>query len=141
MDIGELAATGATTLVAAMTTGAWEQIRTRLARLLGRRDDDAQRELESDLDEARKLLVGSTGEELTALEIKAELRGRLSQFLRSNPDLAAELESLLAEVQSGVPDDVTPVGQYAFADRGAVVIQAGRDVRGTSLGADRDREK
>lgn len=67
MDLGELATVGATTLVTAMTTGAWEQVRKRIARLLGRHDEAEQRALEADLNRAREALAGATGDQVARL--------------------------------------------------------------------------
>jgi flagellar motility protein MotE (MotC chaperone) len=140
MDLGELATAGATTLVAAMTTGAWEQVRKRIAGLLGRKDEAEQRVLESDLDRARAELVGAAEDQVAAAEIRGELRGQLVQLLRANPELAEELEALLTELGAETKDRVE-VRQHAVADRGGTVIQGGRDVRDISVGTDRRPEQ
>lgn len=133
MDFGELAQTGAATLVTAMTTGAWEQIKERVVRLFGRGKDQDQEDVAAELERTLSLVRGPGSDERGALVAEAELRGQLRQRLRTDPDFAAAFQVLLEEIQEQLPQPDQPsVQQQGFATHGGTVIQAGRDVNRVS---------
>ncbi|WKX72207.1 hypothetical protein [Streptomyces sp. XD-27] len=97
-EVAALAASGATTLVGLMVSDAWAQGRERLVRFFGRGDgeDSAEEELRA----SREELVAAceAGDEEAAADIEAGWRQRLRRVLRADPEAAAELRSLLAEL-------------------------------------------
>jgi hypothetical protein len=131
--VTQLVQDGAQVLVGAMVTDAWTQVRNRVARLLGHGNHTAEQAEEAVLEEFRIAIESAQPESLAEVmrEQQAELRGMLRVRLRSDPALAAEFASMLAEVRSLLPEQEarnTAVRQVARADRGSTVNQAGRDV-------------
>ena len=127
LDLNALAQSGATAIVTAMATGAWTQVRTRISRLFGDGDPADEQDLADELDEASTRLAGDDSTE-RAREVEAEVRGALRARLRHNPDLVAAFEALLADLGTAVPAaQPGTVVQRARADRGGIVVQAGRD--------------
>jgi predicted metal-dependent RNase len=121
-----LAQGGATVLVTAMATDLWTQVRRQVARLLGHGDDAAADSLEQELEESSVALRSAT-DDVQARDVQAELRGVLRTRLRADPELAAQFQALIEEVRAQLPATAPVVKQTATADRGSVVIQAGRD--------------
>ncbi|MFE7139131.1 hypothetical protein ACFVAG_15415 [Streptomyces sp. NPDC057644] len=97
-ELTALAASGATTFVGLMATEAWTQVRGRLARFLGRGEDDEV--IDAELEESREELTAARSEddEATAADIEAEWRNRLRRTLRADPQRADELRTLLDEL-------------------------------------------
>lgn len=131
--IAQLVQDGAKALVGAMATDAWAQIRERVAKLFGRGDHAAEEAELAVLDEFRDAIESVPPESRAEVmrEQQAELRGMLRARLRSDPVLAAEFASVVAEVRAVLPEQASGVAvlhQTARADRGSTVIQAGRDV-------------
>jgi hypothetical protein len=127
LDVVALAQAGATALVGAMATDTWTQLRTRVARLLGRDDAAEQQAALDQLDDTRAA-VDSAKDKEQAREAEAELRALLKARLRSDPTLAAQFAVLVEEVRAQLAGPApTTVSQRARADRGATVIQSGRD--------------
>ncbi|MFC9689060.1 hypothetical protein ACFTSF_11010 [Kribbella sp. NPDC056951] len=128
MDFGELAQTGATALVTAMATGAWEQLKDRVVRLFGRDDSDEEQAVALELEHALTT-IRSAADPQAKLDVQAELRGQLRQRLRTDPAFAADFQVLVDEINRRLPQTDRPtVRQKGTADRGGTVIQAGRDV-------------
>jgi hypothetical protein len=131
--LAQLVQDGAQTLVGAMVTDAWTQVRDRVAKLLGRGSRAAEQAEVAALDDVRDAIESARPDSLAEVmrDQQAELRGMLRVRLRSDPALAAEFASMLAEVRRLLPQEearVTTVRQTARADRGSTVNQAGRDV-------------
>jgi hypothetical protein len=127
--LAQLVQDGAQTLVGAMVTDAWTQVRDRVAKLLGRGSRVAEQAEVAALDDFRDAIESARPDSLAEVmrDQQAELRGMLRVRLRSDPALAAEFASMLVEVRRLLPR-VTAVRQTARADRGSTVNQAGRDV-------------
>jgi hypothetical protein len=133
LDINEIAVTAATALASAMASDAWSTVRVKLAALLGHGDTSQEQEALADLDHIRASNgaaspPGPSEEEVRV--IAAELRGHLKSRLRSDPQLAAELQVLTEEILHRLParDDRPTVSQDARAKGGSTVIQAGGNV-------------
>ncbi|MFI5908259.1 hypothetical protein [Dactylosporangium sp. NPDC051541] len=129
-DIVALAQNGAATIVAAMAADVWPAVRGRLGRLFGTGDTGREGQALAELDEARTA-IDRAADDYAAGEAVAELRGALKARLRTDPELAAAFQALVAEVAAQLPAPAagSTVTQRARADRGGTVIQAGRDVR------------
>jgi hypothetical protein len=137
--IAQLVQDGAQALVGAMVTDAWAQVRDRVAKLLGRGDHAAEQADVAALEEFRDAIECARPEVLAEVmrEQQAELRGMLRVRLGSDPLLAEEFASAVAEVRAILAQQespITAVRQTARADRGSTVTQAGRDVRGLAAG-------
>ncbi|RAJ67135.1 tetratricopeptide repeat protein [Streptomyces sp. Amel2xB2] len=108
-ELAALAAAAATALVNAMVTESWEQAKTRLARLFGRRGrsgEPAEDEAREALEEERSQLASArnTDDEGTAADVENALLQRLGRLLREDPEAAPELRELLTELRAaGVP--------------------------------------
>lgn len=132
--VAQLVQDGAQTLIGAMVSDAWAQVRDRVAKLLGRGDRAAEEAEAAALDDLREAIGAAPPDARAekAREQQAELRGMLRARLRFDPALAAEFASVLAEVRLLVPGQdnprLTAVRQTARADRGSTVNQAGRDL-------------
>lgn len=102
-EVAALAMTGATTIVAAMATGAWETARNATVALYRRYVPDQQRAVEGQLDR-------SAGRVERADDIDGE-RGRqlprwqdeLEDFLQQNPQAASELEAVIDRIRQDLP--------------------------------------
>jgi len=105
--LATLAMTGATTVVAAMATSAWEAVRTRTAALFHRRGD-SQPDVEAQLERSAARVAGAEGGTAVHDGEVARWRADLVDLLREHPDTEAELRSLIAEVQRELP----PAGGY-----------------------------
>jgi hypothetical protein len=104
-ELMALATAGATTLVQQMATDGWNRVRDRVVAFFAARGSVSAESVGSDLDTARSDLVTAQqeGDEETAADLQAEWRVRLRRVLRADPEAAAELRALLAEVQREAP--------------------------------------
>jgi hypothetical protein len=104
MDAAALAlvTTSANSLVSLMTSEVWEQVKTGVAALFrrGRRTDGVS--IEDELDESAHELRASleNGDQETQEELCQQWRGKLRRLIREEPELVAELQSLLNEWSS-----------------------------------------
>jgi hypothetical protein len=129
----QVAAAGATTLVTAMATDLWREVRERVAGLLARGDgrrEALQRQL---LEESRRQIQAAAAGDRQAASVGERVRweAALRQALVLNPDLALDLAVLVDEVAERLPAPAAEVGGVqlsAVADGGSVVYQAGRDL-------------
>ncbi|MFE4335630.1 hypothetical protein ACFRQM_41460 [Streptomyces sp. NPDC056831] len=97
-----LAMTGATTLVAAMATSAWQTTRTRVAALFHRRGD-SQRDVEAQLDRSLARFEGAEGTEAVHDAEIRRWRDDLVDLLRDHPDAENGLRALIEEIQPRLP--------------------------------------
>ncbi|MGQ4731802.1 MULTISPECIES: type 1 periplasmic-binding domain-containing protein [Streptomyces] len=121
-----VAATAATTLVAAMTTDAWEHVKHGCARLL--RLEGAARSAEGaeqELEQARTTVLmardcGDPSRERAVLDL---LAARLGAVLEANAQRADEVEELLRQVLAGNPtaDSEIRALTEALQQRGSTV--------------------
>ncbi|MGW0949242.1 NB-ARC domain-containing protein [Streptomyces sp. NPDC002623] len=110
-ELAALAASGATTLVALMVSESWAQARERLAGFFARRRRAGQG-VEAGLEESGEELgrARRAGDEETVAGIEADWRSRLLELLQAEPDAAAELRGLLAELAPMVQHTVISGG-------------------------------
>jgi uncharacterized protein YdaU (DUF1376 family) len=129
--VDHLATTAASTIVAAMATDLWRQVRRRVGRLFGRddrtRDDRTQRQLE----EARQRVGAATGTERAeiARDIESEWRGTLRHLLATEPGLADEVRRFLDDFAAAVAREADHSGarQVVVVRDNASAHIAGRD--------------
>jgi len=117
------------TVAAAAITDAWEAVRGRLARLLGRGDARKTQVAEQWLAQTRQQLTTTPpGSSLDrAREAAAERwAGRFADLLDEDPEVEAELRALVNEVAAQLP-----AGMVSAADHS---VAAGRDVSITASG-------
>jgi len=123
-----LAALAGNTVVAAATTDAWEAVRHKFVRLLGRGDPKREHLADLRLEETRQQLAGVSGQELE--KAQADLgkvwQVRLADLLEEDPGVEAELRALVKEIRTQLP-----AGMVSAADH---LVAAGRDVNITASG-------
>ncbi|MGP3771839.1 hypothetical protein ACTWJ8_13465 [Streptomyces sp. SDT5-1] len=132
MDAAALAlvTTGANSLVSLMTSEVWEQVKSGIVALFRRGRASEVASVENALDESARELRESleNGDEDTREELSQQWRGKLRRLIREEPELIAELESLLSSWSSLVPaaGDIAPgVQQTATARDSGRVYQQG----------------
>jgi hypothetical protein len=101
--LAALAATGATTLVAAMTTDAWQAARSGVARLFGRDGLARQEAIEAQLAGNAALVAQADDAGRVRQSLVALWQLELESLLRQHPDAAEELGALVAHVQAALP--------------------------------------
>lgn len=124
-----LALTGATTVVAAMATDAWQATRTGTARLFRHggpaRQEAAAARLESDA----ALVARAANAQRARLGLIPRWQLELEELLRDHGDAASEVQALVAEVRSlltGMQE--TWVQNNIARDRGQVFASLGGNV-------------
>jgi len=110
------------TVAAAAITDAWESVRVRFARLLGRGDARKTEVAEGWLTQTREQLAatGSGGLEQACQAAADRWAGRFSDLLDEEPSAEAELRALVEEVAASLP-----VSDASAADHSTA---AGRDM-------------
>jgi hypothetical protein len=116
------------TVAAAAITDAWEAVRGRFAKLLGRGDARKTQVAEQWLAQTREQLSAAAGlDEVQARESAAERwTGRFADLLDEDPGVEAELRALVEEAAAQLP-----AGGVSAADHS---VAAGRDVHITASG-------
>lgn len=124
-ELTSLAQNASLTLVALMTTDAWERTREGVVALWRRAWPERADAVAADLDSTREDLAADV---VTEDELTAEWQGRLRRLLISRPEVAVQLRSLLDEL---APDaaHLPAVSQHATASGDSRIYQAGRDLR------------
>ncbi|MCC9311276.1 hypothetical protein LN042_30165 [Kitasatospora sp. RB6PN24] len=122
-ELAGLAMSGATTIVTAMATGAWEATRKGVVRLFHRQGqsqaieaqldaDAAMVERNEDRDPARRALVGSW-------------QFRLAELLRDHPEAEEELRAQIEELAKRLPQGAKTYTQHNHAHGGQPVFYQG----------------
>ena len=102
--LAALAAAAGMALVNAMVVDGWEGVRRRLARLLGRGNDEEAEVAAARLEKSREMLAGLSGADLGKAQAEQAVvwRTRLGDLLEDHPEVEGELRNLVAEVQAQV---------------------------------------
>ncbi|MGI5439768.1 NB-ARC domain-containing protein [Streptomyces shenzhenensis] len=109
-ELAALAASGATTLVGLMVSESWEQAKTRLARLLGRRGATGSTEEELRRAEQTLATARSTHDDEAESRLRGAWQTRILDILTTDPDRGEELLRLLSELAPpGTPTMVSSV--------------------------------
>jgi hypothetical protein len=98
-----LALTGATALVAAMATDAWQTTRTGVAVLFGRGGQARQAAIEAQLDGDAALVAQDDDADGARRDLVPAWNRRLTVLLRQHPDAEDDLRTLVAEIQAALP--------------------------------------
>ncbi|MFE5679200.1 hypothetical protein ACFQ7B_12325 [Streptomyces erythrochromogenes] len=127
-EMAVLASTAGTTLVALLTTEAWQRARDGVALLWRRADPERADAISAELDVTRSdLLAAQAGGDLESpSELSVEWQGRLRRLLAAHPEETEALRTLLTELAPHAPAE-TSVTQRATASGHARIYQAGRD--------------
>ncbi|MFE9248737.1 hypothetical protein [Streptomyces sp. NPDC007088] len=137
MDVGALAASGATTLVGLMVSEGWGQVRDRAARFFGRGGDEDAAGAELELSRTELAEAREQGDEEAAADVQAALRARFRRVLRDRPEAADELRALLDELAPRGAGAGTGAGDVHNSVSGTVngAVVQGRDMSGLSFWA------
>lgn len=137
MDVGALAASGATTLVGLMVSEGWNQVRDRVANFFGREGDEDAAGAELELSRAELAEAREQGDEEAAADVQAALRARFRRALREHPETAEELRALLDELTPQSGGARTGAGDVHNSVGGTVngVVVQGRDMSGLNFWA------
>jgi chromosome segregation ATPase len=125
-ELDVLVALASNAAVAAAASDAWEDVRHKLARLMGRGDLMREQLAEQRLDETRQQL-GQTDSE-AAREFQARRwQARFADLLDEYPDLEGDLRALVEEIQAHFQAEMVSGADHTVA--------AGRDVNISASGA------
>jgi hypothetical protein len=102
-ELASLAATSATTLVAAMTTDAWQASRTGILRLFGRAGQHRQESAEAQLDRHAQLVAHADDPDQARERLAGTWTLELENLLAEHPEAAAELRLLAMHIQESLP--------------------------------------
>ncbi|MEV0664666.1 hypothetical protein ACIBI3_31875 [Actinomadura luteofluorescens] len=118
-----LAMTGATTLVAAMATSAWQSARARTAALFHRRGD-SPRDVEAQLDRSAARVTDAGGDDGTRDGQITRWRDDLEDLLRAHPDTEGGLRVLINEIHQQLPQEQQQWVQHIIARDGGSAFGA-----------------
>lgn len=100
-----LAMAAATTFVAAMTTSAWQDIRTGIVRLFRRGAQAQQAAIAAQLDNHAALVAGAENPERIRQGLVPAWQLQMEALLRQDPDAEGELRALLKQARELLPPD------------------------------------
>ncbi|MFI0779335.1 hypothetical protein [Streptomyces sp. NPDC021212] len=126
-ELQALALSGATTLVGAMATDAWETARNRAAGLLGRHDPAQESALKAQLDNNSVLVSRAENTEQARQALVPMWHMQLEQLLQQERDTAGELTVLINDICAALPDSQKSWAQKVqnnIASNGGLVIAA-----------------
>jgi hypothetical protein len=123
-----LASLAGQTVVTAAVTDAWGTAKRGFARLLGRGDPARTELAERRLEQTHDQLTGVPAADLAQArsQLEATWQTRLLDLLEEHPEVAADLQALVEQVQAQLP-----AGLVSAAGHG---VSAGRDVSITASG-------
>jgi hypothetical protein len=124
-----LALTGATTVVAAMATDAWQATRTGTARLFRHGGPARQEAAAARLEADAALVARAANAQRARLGLIPRWQLELEELLRDHGDAASEVQALVAEVRSLLTGtQETWVQNNVARDRGQVFASLGGNV-------------
>jgi hypothetical protein len=125
-ELAALAATGATTLVTAMTTSAWEVVRAGLARLFARGGEDRRETAVVQLDRNAELLAQASDPGRVREGLIVLWSAELERLIRDYPGAEHELGELIQATQAAVSGTRSSFVQSVTAHGGvAIGVQSG----------------
>lgn len=120
-ELMALAGTSATTLVAAMTTGAWQSARSGAARLFGRAGESRQ-SIEVQLDNSAEMVTQAADPDRVRRGVAGMWQLKLESLLGQDPGAADDLRALMAQVQAELPPELQAWAQTNIARDGGTVF-------------------
>ena len=125
-ELAALAGTGATTLVAAMTTSAWEGVRSALGRLFARGGEDVRETAVVQLDRNAELLARASDSERVREGLILLWSAELERLLQESPGAEHELSELIQATQAALSATRPSFVQSVTAHGGvAIGVQSG----------------
>jgi hypothetical protein len=121
-----LATLAGNTVVTAAVTDAWESARKGFARLMGRGDPARIKLAEERLAQTHDQLAQATGADLeqTRAALEAQWVTRLTDLLEEDPDVEADLRTLVEEIQAQLPAGIVSAADHSVAAGGNVTATA-----------------
>ena len=121
-----LATLAGNTVVTAAVTDAWESARKGFARLMGRGDPARIKRAEERLAQTHDQLAQATGADLeqTRAALEAQWVTRLTDLLEEDPDVEADLRTLVEEIQAQLPAGIVSAADHSVAAGGNVTATA-----------------
>jgi|SRR5450755_59725 hypothetical protein len=105
--LAALAATGGTTLVAAMTTSAWQAASTGITKLFTRTDMENQTAIHTQLERTVRLIERSSDPDKDRAQLAGQWETELRQLLEEHPRAEDELRTLIARIIEKLPPQQT----------------------------------
>lgn len=102
-ELTSLAGTGAATLVAAMTTDAWQAARSGIARLFAHAGESRQKAAEAQLDTNAMLVTRASDPDQARRNVAGLWQVELATLLEEHPGIADELRALNTHIASALP--------------------------------------
>jgi hypothetical protein len=102
-ELATLAGTSAVTLVAAMTTDAWDGIRSGIARLFGHAGEDRRRAAEVQLDSNAQLVARAVDKARAREKLVGLWTLEFEELLSSYPGTADDLQALMDRARAALP--------------------------------------
>jgi hypothetical protein len=111
--LAALATAAGTSLVSAMTTDAWTEVKTRFGKLLGRGDPEQEARQEGRLERSRREVTDAVADQMEQVRVgQAEAwRIRLSDLLEEEPEREAELRAVLDFLAERAPVTASGMAQ------------------------------
>lgn len=137
MDFDALAQGAANVLVSSMLTDGWSALKAGFVQLIKKRDARDEQDLASDLEASRIAVTHAGADDAEAIRASAvrQWRNLIRKQVEDDPEFGVQWAALVEEVKTQIDSDsaVPQAGQYAEADRGARIVQIGRDSYGKQL--------
>ncbi|MFI9723783.1 hypothetical protein ACIHFE_29685 [Streptomyces sp. NPDC052396] len=127
-ELATIGATGASALVASMTTDGWHGVRDWIAGLLGRGRTEVEARQAARLDRDRELLLAAPEAEDRSRDVMDSWAVRLQDLADDDPEAARELLKFVAQWQAENPEaaqKATVIRQHAKASGKARINQVG----------------
>jgi hypothetical protein len=102
-ELATLAGTSATTLVAAMTTSAWQSVRSGVARLYSHDGESRQNAAEIQLDTNAELVGRAHNPDRARQNLVGLWTLELERLLEQHPSTAGDLRALMVQAQAALP--------------------------------------
>ncbi len=137
-ELSALTSTAATTVVQLLATAAWEQASSAVGRLWRRVHPERAETVQAELADGRAevLAARQVGDKQVEQALVGEWHGRLRRLVAADPQLADELQRVVAELRSALadaePSQGATITMQATAFGNSGVNQAGRDLHVTT---------
>ncbi|WP_345144227.1 hypothetical protein [Dactylosporangium darangshiense] len=143
--LAALATAGATTVVGAMATDAWNAAKNGIVGLFGRAGLREQQVVETQLERHARQVASAVDMDATRRRLAAAWEVELESLLASDPDIVEELRTLITSIQDQLPQgqrtwvqtNIARDHGHVFAVQGGNLVvhqqSSGTSARGTGL--------